>query len=211
MQKFTGPHDYFDSDYVDEWAAIANTRRPHRAKFFDAFVTELSRLAEPDVLDLGAGPGYLAQEVLTRCAVASYHLLDFSPRMLELARARLARFGDRVFFHQVDFLQDNWSPKLTTGFDAVVSLQAVHEVCQAEKLSQLYSGVASVVAEGGKIIIADKLEFQTEEGTGFLTIEHHKTALERSGFRGFRRVLEIEDLIMFEAIREGARSQRRRL
>ena len=101
MQKFTGPHDYFDQDYVDDWAEVANTRRPHRAKFFDAFVTELSRLAEPDVLDLGAGPGFLAEQVLARCAVSSYHLLDFSPRMLELARARLAGFGDRVFFHQV--------------------------------------------------------------------------------------------------------------
>jgi SAM-dependent methyltransferase len=204
MQKFTGPHDYFDPNYVDDWAALANTRRPHRAKFFDVFVTEISRLAEPDVLDLGAGPGFLAEQVLARCAVASYHLLDFSPRMLELARARLARFGDRVFFHQVDFLQANWSQNLRTGFDAVVSLQAVHEVCQAEKLSQLYDGVASVVEEGGKIIIADKLDFETKEGTGFLTIEDHETALSRAGFRGFRRVLEVEDLIMFEATREGA-------
>ena len=204
MKKFTGPHDYFDPNYVDDWAAVANTRRPHRAKFFDAFVTEISRLAEPDVLDLGAGPGFLAEQVLARCAVASYHLLDFSPRMLELARARLARFGDRVFFHQVDFLQASWSQKLRTGFDAVVSLQAVHEVCQAEKLSQLYSGVASVVEEGGKIIIADKLDFETKEGRGALTVEDHETALARAGFRGFRRVLEVEDLIMFEATREGA-------
>ena len=96
---------------------------------------------------------------------------------------------------------------MRTGFDAVVSLQAVHEVCQAEKLSQLYSGVASLVAEGGKIIIADKLDFETEEGTGFLTIEDHETALARAGFRGFRRVLEVEDLIMFEATREGARTR----
>ncbi|HEX5735345.1 MAG TPA: class I SAM-dependent methyltransferase [Blastocatellia bacterium] len=202
MQKFTGPHDYFDQDYVDDWAEIANTRRPHRARFFDAFVTELSRLTQPDVLDLGAGPGLLAEQVLARCAVSSYHLMDFSPRMLELARSRLAGFGDRVFFHQVDFLQDHWWQNLRTGFDAVISLQSVHEVGQAEKLSQLYSGARSLITEGGKIIIADKLDFETEEGTGFLTIEDHETALARAGFRDFRRVLEVEDLIMFEAIRE---------
>ena len=207
MQKFTGPHDYFDQDYVDDWVGIANTRRPHRAKFIDAFVTEVSRLAEPDLLDLGAGPGFLAEQVLSRCAVSSYHLLDFSPRMLELARARLAGFGGRVFFHQIDFLQENWWQSLPAGFDAVVSLQAVHEVFQAERISELYSGVASLVAEGGKIIIADKLDFETEEGTGFLTIEDHETALERAGFREFRRVLEVEDLIMFEAKKPGARPQ----
>lgn len=207
MQKYTGPHDYFDQDYVDDWVGIANTRRPHRAKFIDAFVTEISRLAEPDLLDLGAGPGFLAEQVLSRCAVSSYHLLDFSPRMLELARARLAGFGERVFFHQIDFLQENWWQSLPAGFDAVVSLQAVHEVFQAERISKLYSGVASLVAEGGKIIIADKLDFETEEGTGFLTIEDHETALERAGFREFRRVLEIEDMIMFEAKKPGARPQ----
>ncbi len=208
MQKFTGPHDYFDRDYVNNWAEIANTRRPHRAKFIDAFVTELSRLVEPDVLDLGAGPGFLAEQVLARCAVSSYHLLDFSPHMLELARARLAGFGNRVLFHQVDFLQGDWWQRLQPGFDAAVSLQAVHEVREAEKIAQLYRGVASLIADGGKIIIADKLDFETEEGTGFLTIEDHETALERTGFREFRRVLEVEDLIMFEATRRSAHAQR---
>ena len=211
MQKYTGPHDYFDQDYVDDWVGIANTRRPHRTKFFDAFVTEISRLAEPDLLDLGAGPGFLAEQVLSRCAVSSYHLLDFSPRMLELARARLEGFGDRAYFHQIDFLQEDWWQSLPAGFDAVVSLQAVHEVSQAERISRLYGGLASLVAEGGKIIIADKLDFETEQGTGFLTIGDHETALERAGFRELRRVLEVEDLIMFEATKPGARPQRSEL
>ncbi|HJQ69179.1 MAG TPA: class I SAM-dependent methyltransferase [Blastocatellia bacterium] len=204
MERFTGPHDYFDQDYVDEWAEIANTRRPHRARFFEAFVTELSRLDRPDVLDLGAGPGFLAEQALTRCDVSSYHLLDFSPRMIELARDRLARFGGRAFFHQADFLEDGWWRTLPQGFDAVVSLQAVHEVRDAEKIAELYSGVAMIVAEGGKIIVADKLDFVTEEGTGHLTIEDHRRALERAGFSEFRRVLEVEDIIMFEATRDGA-------
>jgi SAM-dependent methyltransferase len=204
MKSFTGPHDYFNRDYVDDWAEIANVRRPHRAQFFDAFVTELSRLVEPKVLDLGAGPGFLAEHVLARCKVSSYHLLDFSPHMLELARRRLADFGERVFYHQVDFLQDEWWKALPSGFDAVVSLQAVHEVCQAERVSQLYRGIVSIVAVGGKIIIADKLDFETEEGTGFLTLRDHETALEEAGFRGFRRVLEVEDLIMFEASKQSA-------
>ena len=207
MERFTGPHDYFDRDYVDNWAEVANTRRPHRTKFFEAFITVLSRLAEPDVLDLGAGPGFLAEQVLARCAVSSYHLLDFSPRMIELARARLAGFGDRVFFHQADFLQEDWWRGLPQAFDVVVSMQAVHEVRDAEALAKLYSGVASIVREDGKIIVADKLDFVTDEGTGHFTVANHERALEGAGFRDFRRVLEIEDLIMFEAIRTAARTR----
>lgn len=200
MPRFTGPHDFFDQEYVDYWAEIANSKRPHRAQFFDAFVAELTRLGEPNVLDIGAGPGFLAEQVLARCAVSSYHLLDFSPLMLELARNRLANFGERVFFHQVDFLEANWWHLLPEkNFDAALSLQAIHEVRQAEKIAQLYTGVASLVTDGGKIIIADKLDFVTEEGRGELTIRDHENALDRAGFRDFRRVLEIEDLIMFEA------------
>jgi len=199
MQRFTGPHDYFDQDYVDGWAELANAKRPHRAQFFDAFVAELSGLADPRVLDLGAGPGFLAEHVLARLAVASYHLLDFSPRMLELARLRLAGFGDRVFFHQADFLQEDWWKPLPKGFDAVVSLQAVHEVRQRENLSQVYKGVAALIREAGKIIVADKLDYETEEGQGHLSLQDHEMALENAGFQEVRRVLEIEDLIMFEA------------
>jgi SAM-dependent methyltransferase len=202
MSRFTGPHNFFDQEYVDHWAEIANSKRPHRAQFFDAFVAQLSRLPEPNVLDIGAGPGFLAEQVLDRCRVSSYHLLDFSPRMLELARDRLANFGERVFFHQVDFLKEGWwQPLPEKFFDAVVSLQAIHEVRQAEKIAHIYSGVASLLADGGKLIVADKLDFETEEGRGELTIRDHESALEQAGFRDFRRVLEVEDLIMFEATR----------
>jgi hypothetical protein len=85
-------------------------------------------------------------------------------------------------------------------------LQAVHEVRAAENLSQLYRGVRSVIARGGKIIVADKLDFETEGGRGFLSLRDHEAALEGAGFQGFRRVVEIEDLIMFEAIAASASS-----
>jgi SAM-dependent methyltransferase len=207
MSRFTGPHDFFDREYVDQWAEMANSRRPHRAEFFDAFVSLLSRMDEPNVLDIGAGPGFLAEQVLARCRVSSYHLLDFSPPMLDLARRRLAGFGDRVFYHQVDFLKKNWWESLPEKFfDAAISLQAVHEVRQPEKIAQLYGGVATLVTDGGKLIVADKLDFVTEEGRGELTVGDHESALEQAGFRDFRRVLEIRDLIMFEATKPSAGS-----
>ena len=157
-------------------------------------------MREPNVLEIGAGPGFLAEHVLDCCRVSSYHLVDFSPPMLELARRRLAKFGERVFFHQVDFLEENWwQPLPEKFFDAAVSLQAVHEVRQPEKIAQLYSGVVTLVADGGKIIVADKLDYETEGGRGELSIQDHESALEQAGFKDFRRVLEIEDLIMFEA------------
>src|SRR6266852_3367201 len=93
MPEYTGPHDYFDPAYVREWARVANSKRPFRTELFDAFAAELTALSKPKVLEIGSGPGFLAERVLAQCDVAAYHLFDFSPHMLELSRARLAHCG----------------------------------------------------------------------------------------------------------------------
>src|SRR5215210_1518369 len=123
MHKYTGPHDYFNETYVREWASVANIKRPFRQEFFVAFAAELAILQNPKVLDLGSGPGFLAEHILAYCRVASYHLFDFSPYMLELSRARLAGFGACACFHQGSFLDEEWGRELPAPFDAIVSLQ----------------------------------------------------------------------------------------
>jgi hypothetical protein len=40
MHDYTGPHDYFNEAYVNEWASLANSKRPFRIDFFNAFVSE---------------------------------------------------------------------------------------------------------------------------------------------------------------------------
>src|ERR687885_538106 len=100
MHEYKGPYNYFDEAYVQEWEGIANSKRPFRLQFFELFAAEILPLIEPRILELGSGPGFLAEHILKRCPVAAYHLFDFSPHMLELSRARLADFGDQVCFHQ---------------------------------------------------------------------------------------------------------------
>ena len=75
----------------------------------DAFASALSsHVPQPrTVLELGCGPGLLAEHILQRCPfIERYALLDFSPTMLELSRQRLQSFSERVVFLQVDFKQD---------------------------------------------------------------------------------------------------------
>jgi len=56
------------------------------------------------VFELGCGTGRLAERLLERHlpSTARYHGVDVSPRMLDLARARLARFGARVRLEPTD-------------------------------------------------------------------------------------------------------------
>jgi SAM-dependent methyltransferase len=203
MHDYTGPHDYFNEAYVNEWASIANTKRPFRCEFFDAFVSELAALHNPKVLDVGSGPGFLAERVLNGCDLASYHLFDFSPHMLELSRARLRDFGERAVFHEGSFLDERWWQSLPTPFDAIVSMQAIHELRDSARIPKLYSEMKPLLREGGIILIADEVNDGDKKEKHLLRLNEHETALLKAGFEEIRPVHAAGDLVLFAATRCG--------
>jgi ubiquinone/menaquinone biosynthesis C-methylase UbiE len=86
---------------ASEWEATAMEKRPWRTEFFATFASELANM-EPKaarVLELGSGPGFLANEVLSEIFGLRMTLLDFSEAMHALARQRL-----RPMINRVDFL-----------------------------------------------------------------------------------------------------------
>lgn len=194
---FTGPHDYFNRDYVREWTESANLKRPFRVLFLEAFARELRRVEGAKVLDIGAGPGFLAEHLLARCDIESYDLLDFSPHMLELARERLAQFDGKVSFHQKSFLEDGWWKKLPAPFDVVVSMQAVHELRDTARIPPLYRDAGFILRSGGVILVADEIAEEIDDDVPFHTAEGHLSALGEAGFEDAHQVLQIGDLAMF--------------
>jgi SAM-dependent methyltransferase len=201
MHDFTGPHDYFNEAYVNEWTGVANSKRPFRAQFFDAFVSELAVIRKLKVLDVGSGPGFMAERVLTGCDVASYHLFDFSPHMLELSRARLRDFGETAVFHQGSFLDEEWWQSLPAPFDAIVSMQAIHEVRDVARIPKLYDELKLLLRVGGIILIADEVNDGDKKDEHLLSLSEHEAALLKAGFEEFRRVYAAGDLVMFAATR----------
>jgi SAM-dependent methyltransferase len=199
MYKYNGPHDYFDESYVSEWERVANDKRPFRAEFFDAFAAEVATLDRPKVLDVGSGPGFLAEQILTRCDVASYHLFDFSPHMLALSRARLARFADRVHFHEGSFLDQGWWRALPGPFDAILSLQAVHEVRDARRIPQLYAELKLLLNDNGMMLIADQVNDEARNEEHFLSAGEHEDALRAAGLEAVRQAYAAGDLALFVA------------
>ena len=201
MHDYNGPHDYFNEAYVNEWVSVANEKRPFRLEFFDAFVSELAVLHRPRVLDVGSGPGFLAERVLSECAVASYHLFDFSPHMLELSRARLSEFGDRAFFHQGSFLDEGWWQTLPAPFDAIVSMQAIHEVRDSARIPKLYGELRMMLRAGGIMLIADEVNDDNKREKHLLRLNEHESALSGAGFGEFQRLIAVGDLVLFAATR----------
>jgi SAM-dependent methyltransferase len=100
------------------------------------------------ILEPGCGTGQSAAMLLERNPGAEYTAIEFSARMRELARARLAAHGDRV--RLVD--QDLNSSLPSGRFDLVVSLFAIHHV---EDKARLFRQVFDRLRSGGRLVFAD--------------------------------------------------------
>jgi len=87
---------------------------PRRSRDFAASV--VAQHDSPAVLDVGCGPGRVGEAVI-EAGASSYMGVDFSPRMLELARARLEGF-ESVQFIESDFFDID----LLERFDVVLAL-----------------------------------------------------------------------------------------
>ncbi|GAO03238.1 trans-aconitate 2-methyltransferase [Anaeromyxobacter sp. PSR-1] len=104
------------------------------------------------VLDVGAGTGLLAEQVLARFPAAEVTLLDFSAEMLDRARARFAGRPARVTFRTGDYLRD----PLGGPWDAIVSALSVHHLSDGDKRA-LYARAAEALAPGGILVNADNV------------------------------------------------------
>jgi ubiquinone/menaquinone biosynthesis C-methylase UbiE len=103
------------------------------------------------VLDLGAGDAILLATVLEAFPEASGVALDFSPLMLEQARARLAPFGGRATVAEADLGSPAWLAAVRGPFDAVVSGFAIHHLPDERKRA-LYGEVHGLLSPGGTFL-----------------------------------------------------------
>ena len=130
---------------TNEWAtaehAEAYLERAPRLPRRDIAYSELLEILPADpkrVLDLGCGDGYV-MAMIGGPGVA----LDFSPTMLEKARARFHADDVEVVEHNLNASL----PDLGT-FDVVVSAFAIHH-CSHERKRELYTEVFEIVEPGG--------------------------------------------------------------
>ncbi len=100
------------------------------------------------VLDLGTGTGNLAERfVALECEVWG---VDFSPKMLEKARAKLPQ----ARFVQAGLL-DDWHAELDRRFDRIVSSYALHHFELETKLDLLQRLARRHLATDGYVIVGD--------------------------------------------------------
>jgi SAM-dependent methyltransferase len=196
------PIDFHDPAQAKAWEQDTIARRPSRPEFFSAFLSELKHsFARPfSVLELGSGPGHLAQTILRECPEASYCALDFSEAMHTLARERLGALSRRVKFVTKDFRSHDWHEDFST-FDAVVSMQAAHELRHKRHLPILLSQTTQVLTPGGVLLYCDHYAEGGQNPDLMLTRDDQPLALEDAGFGHVRRVLDKGGMALYAARR----------
>lgn len=203
QEDVPSPIDFHDPAHVEAWIKDTLGSKPWRLKFFDAFVSSLNwHFAEPFmVLEIGAGPGHLAERILSECRIAHYTALDFSAPMLKLASERLAPFHDRVAFVRRNFLEPHWQQNLG-AFDAVVTLQTAHEVRHVRRQPALFSQIRTVLKKNGVFLYCDHYASQGSRKNPdlFLALEAQVTLLTEAGFSGIEKLHDESEMALYKAV-----------
>jgi SAM-dependent methyltransferase len=197
------PIDLRQMEDAREWANSALSKRPYRTEFFSQFASAISAQSEnraASVLELGAGPGFLAKHLLTALPLIDYVALDFSVAMHQLALERLGALAQRVQFLERSFRDPDWFHSLAQ-FNYVVSNQAVHELRHKQYAPALHQQVRALLVEGGSYLVCD--HFAGEGGMSnyelYMTAEEQKAALLAAGFTKVEQLLLKGGLVLHRA------------
>lgn len=104
------------------------------------------------VLDLGAGTGLLSGMVADGFPNASLTLVDFSEKMLDVARQRFSGRGDRFRFVVADYLEEPFPERS----DLVVSALSIHHLEDEDK-QRVFQKILDSLAPGGFFVCADQV------------------------------------------------------
>jgi SAM-dependent methyltransferase len=185
-----------------DWESTALSKRPWRPEFFSEFAKAIQDLSHPElkVLELGSGPGFLAEHLLNALPSISYVALDFSSSMHKLATDRLGSLAKRVQFVERSFKEPEWSQNLGL-YQAIVTNQAVHELRHKRYARDLHAGAKQLLIPGGVYLVCD--HFFGEGGMNndqlYMTVAEQYEALLSAGFSRVEQRLLKGGLVLHHA------------
>lgn len=192
-------HKFHDKEFVVGWAERF-VPTPERLELFNVILSELKSQIPPNgcVVELGIGPGYLADHLLKMMPEIRYYGVDFSSPMLELARQRLRPYSARVAYIQADLVKDNWWTDIPTKIDAIVSTWALHDLGSQESVGVVYQHCARLLQGGGMLLNGDFIKPDQaiyEYEPGRFEIANHIEILHRVGFAYAKCLVVLEEEI----------------
>lgn len=192
-------HHFHDNEYVTEWADRF-VPSPSRLELFNLIFSELASQIPSNgcVVELGIGPGYLADHLLRRMPDIQYWGVDFSMPMLNMAQERLKQHSSRVSLVQADLVKDRWWTDISPLAHAFVSTWALHDLGSQENTQLVYHNCRQVLQDGGILlngdfIKPDKAQYDYEPGR--FEIGRHIDMLRSVGFKNADCLVVLEEEI----------------
>ena len=171
-----GAHDWHSQTYVDQWIKRDESRDGERRPRIRQMIglAKLPHDSSPAVLDVGAGYGFVSEEVLRAVPKARVTLQDYSDLMLARAREHLAKSAGQLTFVLADLTDPNWAARAGGPFDLIVSAIAIHNLRAMDRIAACYRGVAQLLRPGAPFLDYDL--FQQHGG-----IETHIGMMQEAG------------------------------
>ncbi|MFD1121445.1 class I SAM-dependent methyltransferase [Methylophilus flavus] len=201
--EIPSPIDLRDPATAADWAQSALVKRPWRPEFFQAFADTILKhfpAGAVRILELGSGPGFLAEHLLQALPESQYVALDFSAAMHALARQCVGPGREHIHFIERNFLTPDWSQGLGV-FDVVVTMQAVHELRHKTRASALHQQVKSLLQSDGYYLLCDH---HTDTGGMqntelYMSVSEQKSALMTAGFTHVEQILNKGGMALHQA------------
>lgn len=197
MSNFVGAqHEFHDAQFAHDWADRF-VPTPERLQLFDTIIRRLIEgpLPARHIVELGIGPGYLAERLLERMPDITYEGVDFSRPMLNLAATRLTAHAARVRFTRADLVNDDWTAKTSRPVGAIVSTWALHDLGSEANTGHVYQACCALLPPGGVFLNGD---FVKPDGTrheyeaGRFEVARHLDILHAAGFRDAQCLVYLE-------------------
>ena len=197
------PIDYLQLEEARRWATHATEHRPWRADMFEELAHQVAQASAGRtfrMLELGSGPGFLAQAILAKAPHLTYVGIDNSPAMHQLARERNADRSNQIHLIERNFKDNDWPDGLGI-FDLVVTNQAVHELRHKRHAPSLHRRVADVLNLGGIYLVSDHFlgEGAMRNADLYMMQDEQLDCLRSAGFANVLRLFLVVDLVLHRA------------
>lgn len=153
-----------------------------------------------DVLDIGCGTGTLALLAQKMCPAARILGVDIDPKILEIARRKIARAGAPIEVHQGSATDPPFPP---ASFDRILTSLMLHHLTTEQK-RETFAAARRLLRPGGQFHVADwgkphnllmrvaALGFQLADGAETTGANLRGELPQLIAEAGFKRVAETE-------------------
>lgn len=189
-------HEFHDTQFVRDWADRF-VPSPERIQLFDTIIDSIANHAPASahIVELGIGPAYLAERILSKLPQVTYEGIDFSEPMLEIASERLAAYTSRVTYTQADLVAEDWGIKVTQPVAAAVSTWALHDLGGEVNTAKVYRDCRNLLMPGGVFLNGDFVkpdDTPHDYEPGRFLVSRHLDLLREVGFEDAQCLIYLE-------------------